>query len=246
MGKLIDDGDALVGSFTLRKQTGTFLMLSTGIKKVPKNIELTFDVASGVGAGGSASATLAPHDDSSSGNVSDILGSEQTSAPATGKYVCIRANVQGNSQISQAGWMSSGALPGASLQADRYFAVNQAVLSAQVASGTVTPSASVSGTNVTLSNTDNGIAVTSTGGGSAAGTVSAEATQAGYVEQGIIGTYNFSMAQQQTSASSFISGVNLQPPASGTRSFSITVPNGENDTVTFTFVVDSNGNVVVE
>ena len=44
-----------------------------------------------------------------------------------------------------------------------------------------------------------------------------------------------------------ISGVTLTPPASGTRYFNITVPNGNsNDYVTFRFSVDSNCNVNVD
>lgn len=42
----------------------------------------------------------------------------------------------------------------------------------------------------------------------------------------------------------YINGVTLVAPESGTRSFDITVPNG-NSTITFTFTVDSNGNVIV-
>ena len=45
-------------------------------------------------------------------------------------------------------------------------------------------------------------------------------------------------------SSYYINGVTLTAPSSGTRSFDITVPNG-NGTITFTFTVDSSGNVVV-
>ena len=56
-----------------------------------------------------------------------------------------------------------------------------------------------------------------------------------------IGTGTIDAASQKTSVSSYISGVTLVAPVSGTNSFSITVPNGDT-TVTFTFVVDSDGN----
>ena len=39
-----------------------------------------------------------------------------------------------------------------------------------------------------------------------------------------------------------INGVTLTAPSSGTNSFSVTLPNGANDTVTLVFTVDSNGN----
>lgn len=43
-----------------------------------------------------------------------------------------------------------------------------------------------------------------------------------------------------------VTGINLPKPQSGTNSFSIKLPNGSgNDTITFTFVVDSSGNVAV-
>ena len=40
--------------------------------------------------------------------------------------------------------------------------------------------------------------------------------------------------------------VTLGVPSSGTNIFYITVPNGANDTVTFTFTVDTNGNTTIE
>lgn len=43
----------------------------------------------------------------------------------------------------------------------------------------------------------------------------------------------------------YLTGVNLQAPTSGTRSFQITVPNGANDTLTFVFTVDASGNTTV-
>ena len=42
-----------------------------------------------------------------------------------------------------------------------------------------------------------------------------------------------------------IPGIEILTPTSGTNSFYITVPNGSNDTVTFTFTVDSAGNTVI-
>lgn len=42
-----------------------------------------------------------------------------------------------------------------------------------------------------------------------------------------------------------LSGVTITAPQSGTNTFSVTVPNG-NSTVTFTFTVDSGGNVTID
>ena len=112
---------------------------------------------------------------------------------------------------------------------------------------TVTPVASVSGNNITLSNTNNGISVTATGGGTASATASATGNQAGYVPaNGQIGTGTIAAPNQTTSASSYISGVTLGIPASGTNSFSVTLPNGGSDTLTLTFTVDANGNWSIE
>lgn len=43
----------------------------------------------------------------------------------------------------------------------------------------------------------------------------------------------------------YINGVTLTAPTTGTRSFEITVPNGTNNTVKFTFTIDSNGNTTI-
>lgn len=39
-----------------------------------------------------------------------------------------------------------------------------------------------------------------------------------------------------------ITSVELTAPSSGTNTFSVTLPNGANDTITLIFIVDSNGN----
>ena len=47
-------------------------------------------------------------------------------------------------------------------------------------------------------------------------------------------------------ASVSISGINIPIPLSGTNTFQIKVPNGANDTITFTFTVDTSGNTTIE
>lgn len=42
-----------------------------------------------------------------------------------------------------------------------------------------------------------------------------------------------------------ITGINIPKPSSGTNSFQIKVPNGTNNTVIFTFIVDSDGNTTI-
>ena len=67
--------------------------------------------------------------------------------------------------------------------------------------------------------------------------------------QGIIDKDNNDVAMlgnttSVSTATYYINGVTIEAPTSDTRSFAITVPNG-NSTSTFTFTVDTSGNVVV-
>ena len=111
---------------------------------------------------------------------------------------------------------------------------------------TITPSANIGGSNITLSNTDNGISVTATGGGTASASVSASVTGSGYVANGsTLDSQTIVASSQLTTASSFISGVTLGIPQTGTNTFTITLPNGD-DTVTLTFTVDQSGNWSIE
>lgn len=234
-----------IDDLTITKGTGTVLTLNAGGKYVADNSFFNIDVRQGVGAVTVASTDASVESDASGRNISGIIGQKTTSAPATGYYLKVQASGTGESTITTAGWLDTGSMGTATATSDKYFAVSAA---AAVVSGTntVTPSASVAGTNITLSNTDNGISITATGGGSAAASVSAVTSQAGYVPANeTLDTETIAAASQTTSASSFISGVTLTAPESGTRSFSITVPNGDS-TVTFTYTVDSTGNVYIE
>lgn len=114
-------------------------------------------------------------------------------------------------------------------------------------SGTITANAAMTGTNATLSDTNNGIKIVATGGGSASLTATAVANQAGYIHTDAdMGSATFSIANTTTTTTKYLSGVKLEAPASGTRSFTITVPNGSTtDFIDFVFTVDSSGNVTV-
>ena len=46
-------------------------------------------------------------------------------------------------------------------------------------------------------------------------------------------------------AAYYLTGVTIEAPASGNRTFSVTVPNGGNGTITFNFTVDSDGNTTI-
>ena len=72
----------------------------------------------------------------------------------------------------------------------------------------VTPMASVSGQNITLGNTDTGISVTALGGGTASASVTATATEAGFVSSGtVLDTETLASASASTSATLYIQSV---------------------------------------
>ena len=103
-----------------------------------------------------------------------------------------------------------------------------------------------SSTNVTTSDTDtSGVAVTFRGSGSVSAT--AKITTAGYTPTNNSFATGASTASNTADLTKYITGVTIQAPPSGTtRTFNITVPNGNTtDYITFQFTVDSSGNVTV-
>lgn len=108
---------------------------------------------------------------------------------------------------------ASNSISAAKVEADKYTANNYYIKKGSLGNA--------SGTNVTLSEVDNGISVKSTAGTS------------GWIDAGDSGL-------------KYISGVTLNAPTSGTRSFAITVPNGDAGMITFTFNVDNANNVWVD
>ena len=243
----LTNGTNYTGDITLTKQTGTVLTLSTAEKYVDRAIQFGLEVQSGASAAdvAEANAYVESTDDAGSGgvNISGVIGNKTTTEPSSGYFIRVRATASGNSRITTAGWMDAGSLASASDEETMFFPVNAASLGVS-GTNTVTPTASIAGSNVTLSNTDNGISMTATGGGTARAAVTGSASAAGYAPAGEFDSENIDAASQTTQAQTYISGVNLTAPTTGTRSFAITVPNGSS-TVTFTFTVDSDGNVTI-
>ena len=133
-------------------------------------------------------------------------------------------------------------------QASATIRIPQATMSV-TGTNTVSPSVSMTTSNVILNDTNNGIAVTATGGGTAAVTAVAATNQAGYAPAGVesLGSATLNAASRTTSTTKYIAGVTLIPPASGTRTFSLTIPNGSTSNfMTFVFTTDSSGNVTVD
>ena len=89
--------------------------------------------------------------------------------------------------------------------------------------------------------------MTATGGGTASATATATSTGAGYVPNNSqMASETINASSSTTSASSYISGVTLGIPSTGTNTFAITLPNGGTDTITLTFTVDAQGNWSIE
>ena len=102
-----------------------------------------------------------------------------------------------------------------------------------------------SSTNMTVSDTNSsGVGITFTGSGNVG--ASATVIQGGYVEKDAVVATSAAMPSNNSSATKYITGVTIVPPTSGTRAFSITIPNGSTeDFITFNFYVDSLGNTTI-
>ena len=249
MATLTQSENGMLGTITLTKQTGTLLTLATDDTYVDDDIQFTIGVQSGAGAANTASADadVESTDDSGVGgvNISGAIGTKTSSEPSSGYYIRIAASGSGSSKIVTPGWLDAGNLAAASATATVFFPIDEGQASIS-GTNTVTPAASVAGTNVTLSNTDNGISVVATGGGTAHATAAGTVTQAGYVPlNGSFGSTEINASSASTTAQTYISGVTIVAPQTGSRTFSVTVPNGST-TATFTFHVDSDGNVVID
>ena len=234
-------GTAFTGEVTLTKQSGTLLTLPTSEKYVDRDIEFTLNARACVSGANTASADADIQSDSNARNISGVIGTKSATAPASGYYIKIGASGSGSSYISTSGWVETGALPTASTTEVKYFPIDSAVVSLS-GSNVVTPSASVSGTNVTLSNVDNGILVSAVGGGIATASAVATGTSEGYLPTGQVATGDIVASQATTTVNTYLAGVSIPIPVSGTNSFFVTLPNGENDTITLYFEVDSEGN----
>lgn len=113
--------------------------------------------------------------------------------------------------------------------------------------GSFTGIATASGNSCNISNSTNNSGVSIDIGGSVNRTaVTYDGAVSGWVEKsnGAI-ALAASNSASLTAATYYINGVTLTAPSSGTRSFGITVPNGNGDPITFIFSVDSNGNTTV-
>lgn len=104
------------------------------------------------------------------------------------------------------------------------------------------------GTNATISDSTNNSGVEiQTSGGATRGAVTYDGAAEGWIDKSS-GDQAMAAGSAETwnGTKYYINGVTIVAPASGTRTFSITLPNGANDTITLTVTVDSDGNWSIE
>lgn len=102
-----------------------------------------------------------------------------------------------------------------------------------------------SNSNITVSDSDtSGCSIAFDGSGSV--TAAASVTTNGYISSEDTFAQSQSGVSSTAQAVKYITGAKIVPPTSGTRSFTITVPNGSTtEFIDFVFTVDSSGNVVI-
>lgn len=191
-------------------------------------------ITTGVATTDGADVALFTTDGTNNGvNISAIVGTKATSEPTSGYYLAFKGS--GNSKVSTAGWFPTGSLSTTTSDA-KYFPITAAV-GTVTGTNTVTPSASLSSSNVTLSDTNNGISVTATGGGTASVTASANITTAGYAPSGTgFASATLAASSNTTTATKYISAITI--PAS--KSLTITNNGTANVTNTGTTTITSN------
>lgn len=202
-------------------------------------------ITTGVGAANTSSAdiTIESTDDSSKAgiNISSALGTAVSSEPTSGYYLRIKADGSGSSKVTTAGWFPTGALTASSTSTTKFYPVTAAAGSVS-GSNTVTPTVNLttdSANNVSLSTTDNGIAVVATGGGTASAGAVAAITTAGYTPtNNSFATATIDASINTTSVTRYITGVNV--PSS--KEFGVTNSGG---TVTVTSNSTSAGTITI-
>lgn len=242
----LNSGTNLTADITLTKQLNTLLTLATIGKYVDKNIQFNLGVQEASASISSSVESEIESTTATSGgsNIAGVIGTKTSTEPTSGYFIRVKATNASSVNVSQSGWLNSGTISNETQNDTEFYPVDAAIFSVN-GTNTVTPSAIVTGVNVSLTTVDNGISVTSTGGGTAAASMSAAVSQAGYFPSGTIDSATINAPSNTTTETKYISGVTIQAPTSGTRTFSVTVPN-DNSTVTFTFSVDSAGNVTIE
>ena len=135
----------------------------------------------------------------------------------------------GNSTVTQAGWISTGDIIGSTTSSTAYYTLAQAAITV-TKNPSVSSTATLTQTGVTLSTTDNGISIKATGSATASGSITATVNTAGYAPQDLTTTASIS-ANSTTSTTKYITGV--------------TLPNNKNTTFTVSASSNTRGNVTL-
>ena len=183
-------------------------------------------------------------------NVSNISGTDIVSVGtlSNGYYPIIANNLSATATLSAgtAGWFSSGSAIDSDI--DNIIVGNMARATFSTTCNGGNLSTTTTNINVQVSSSDsfnNNICYSTTCTRSAM-TFYVNSETAGYVPNNqrvntLVGYNEGSFYMNR-----YIQGVTLNKPTSGEAKFSITIPNGPSDMITFVFHADSNGNVVVD
>ena len=182
-----------------------------------------YTIKTGEGQANTANVVLYTTDGSKAGeNISSIVGTVTDSEPDTAGSYYLAFTGSGSSKIKTTGWFTQGTQLTAASKT-RYFPITAAVLAVSKTGGSITPTASLSKSNIEWSTSNtSGVSVTATGNGSVSNlSIKANVSTAGYIPTGDVATAsNLSIAAASTAATEtkYITGVTI---ASG-KSFSVT------------------------
>lgn len=220
-----DDGTAADNSVHITPQatnTAGFIALHNNSSPVIGTTAY-YKIKPGEGQANTANVVLYTTDGSNAGeNISSIVGTVSDTEPNTSGTYYLAFTGSGSSKIKTTGWFTQGTTLTAASKT-RYFPITKAVLAVSKTGGSITPTADLSQSNVSWSDTNtSGISVTATGNGSVSNlSIKANVSTAGYIPSGDVATASsLSIAAAGTAATKtkYITGVTV---ASG-KSFAVT------------------------
>lgn len=237
--------NSLTGEFTIEKKDNTLLTMMTEGKYADKNIQFSIDVQGAVRSDVDVEVNLDKNTAQGTAggvNISSLIGNKSDLEPTSGYYVSFSSTASGELSITRAGWIDTGSLVD-SAGDTKYFSVPAG--NPTFSGGNLSGSISVVPSNGSISSvTDNsGVSIDVSGNISSDPVVYSQSVE-GYVSKAADDQALAGKTSAIDTSKYYINGVTIQSPTSGTRQFSVTVPNG-NTTATFVFNVDSTGNVVI-
>lgn len=194
----------------------------------------------------STEADVSVPEDQSERSINSSIIAKSSTQPVSGFYLKAEASSISETEATSAGWVPEDVISTATDQQTKYFSVDQG--SAIVtASPHLAASLMIRGVNAIISREDNGIQLAAEG--SVSGTIDAQATadDTGFIVHGHpFGHDTVIVDEQLDPEQKFLAGVMMPPPQNGTKTFTLSLPNGPNSMNLFTITVDSNGNTVIE